>query len=175
MQFIRWLLTQNTHRGTHTDRHARCLYFSRPLLLYFSHSCTHKHKNSQIWQSQTTETQKKRQNLATGSEPVNSSSPVSVFHQRYERPIRFCCQSGSTFSPKTQDWGSSKHWNLMPPSSMLVSSLTSSVDTAHASSQAVALEIRMVVPGYMQSRGAVFCLYYILRLCVSQTRWHCWC
>lgn len=177
-QFIRWLLTQNTRRSMYIDRHTHtlCLYLSRPLLLSFSHSYTHKHKISQIWQSQTTETQKKRQNLAKGSMAVNSSSPVSVFHQRYERPIRFCCQSGNTFSPKTQSWGSFKHWSLMAPPSMLLSSLTSSLDATHVSSQALVLEIRIVSEYQDTCRArALFALYYILRLCVSQARWHCWC
>lgn len=114
-QFIWWLLSQNTYRSRHIDTDNVSLSLL-PFLLSFSVILTHTNtKNSQIWQSQTTEMQGKRQKLAKGSVPVSSSSPVSVFHQRYEGPIRFRSQSGNTFSPKTQDWGSFKDWIPMAP------------------------------------------------------------
>lgn len=50
--------------------------------------------------------------------------------------------------------------------SMLLSSLTLSVDTAHVSSQAVVLEIRIVVPGYTQSKGTVCSLLHFKTLCL---------
>lgn len=111
-QFIRWLLSQNTHTRAHRRTHCLSLL---PFLLSFSVILTHKQKNSQIWHSQTTGMQEKRQRLAKGSVPVSSSSPASVFHQRYEGPTRFRSQSGNTFSPKTQNWGSFKDRSPVAP------------------------------------------------------------
>lgn len=113
-QFIRWLLTQNTHRNRHADTHTHTAYLYLPhaLLLSFFHSYTDKHKNSQIWQSQTTETQKKDRSWPKG---VCLSALPHQFHQRYERPIRFSCQSGTLSVPKHRN-GSFKDCSLMAPS-----------------------------------------------------------
>lgn len=81
------------------------------LFLCHSYAQTLKKKKKKIHRSDKVRQQRcreKRQKLAKGSEPVSSSSPVSVLHQRYEGPIRFRSQSGNAFSPKTQNWGSFK-------------------------------------------------------------------
>lgn len=98
----------HTHRSRHI-RHTLSLYCSCPLLLSFSLILTHTktQKFTDLTKSDNRDAEK-RQNLAKGSVPVSASSPVSVFHQRYEEPIRFSCQSGNTFSPQTQNWGSFK-------------------------------------------------------------------
>lgn len=107
-QFIRWLLIQNTHRSRHIDihTHTASLYFSRSLWLFFSavlkHTAQHK-KNSQIWQSQTTETLEKKDRIWPRGACLSALPHQFVFHQRYEEPIRFSCQSGNTFSPQTQN------------------------------------------------------------------------
>lgn len=107
-QFIRRLLSQNTYGGRHIDTDNVSLSLL-PFLLSFSVILTHTH--TEIHRSDKVRQQrcrKKKQKLAKRSVPVSSSSPVSVFHQRYEGPVRFRSQSGNTFSPKTQDWGSFK-------------------------------------------------------------------
>lgn len=108
---------QPEHIRGQAHGHRQCLSISLALLtLFLCHSYTHTH--TEIHRSDKVRQQrcrKKKQKLAKRSVPVSSSSPVSVFHQRYEGPVRFRSQSGNTFSPKTQDWGSFKGWSPMAP------------------------------------------------------------
>lgn len=169
-QFIRWLLIQNKHRSRHIDTHGVSLSHLPSFTFSLSHSYTHKHKNSQIWQSQITDTQKKKTECGQ----------------------RECvCQLFLTsFSVSSKVWGAHKvllpiwqHFQspntelglfqrLRPDGSlpsMLLSSLTSSLDTAHVSSRALVLEIRIASKHQATHRArALFAHYHILSLCV------CW-
>lgn len=105
------------HTQEQAHRHTRCLSISLALFHFlFSRIFTHTNTKFRDLTKSDNRYAEKRQNLAKGSVSVSSSSPVSVFHQRYEGPIRFCCQSGNTFSPQTQNWGSFKDWSPMAPS-----------------------------------------------------------
>lgn len=92
------------HAQEQAHRHMVSLYLSRPLLLSFSLILTR--TNRKIQRSDKVRQQrrrKKKQNFAKGNVPVSSSSPPSVFHHRYDRPIRFSCQSGNNFGLQTQN------------------------------------------------------------------------
>lgn len=174
-QFIRWLLTQNTHRSRHK---AVSLYLSRPLFtLFLSHSYTH--TNTKIHRSDKVRQQRRRKKTELGQgecacqlflTSFSVSSKVWEAH-KVQLPIWQHFQSPNTelgFFQRPKPDGS------LP--SMLLSSLTLSLDTAHVSSQALVLEIRIVSKHQDTHRAvALFALYHILKLRVSQARWHCWC
>ena len=80
---------QMTAHPEHTLRHADLLilWLSFSFTLILTQTNTTFHRSNKV-KNKVGKEKKKSQNLAKGSVSVSSSSPVSVFHQKYEKPIK---------------------------------------------------------------------------------------
>lgn len=140
-QFIRWLLTQNTHRDRHIDTHGAspALFYSLPLSILHTNT-----KKKKIHRSDKVRQQRCRKKTELGQRECacqlfltrfSVSSKVWEAH-KVQLPIWQHFQSPNTelgfFQALTPDGSLT---------SISPSPLTSFLDTAHVSSQALALEL----------------------------------
>lgn len=176
-QFIRWLLTQNTHRNGHIDTHSvsPAFFYSPPLSIL--HTQTQKiHRSDKVRQQRCRKKTKLGQRECACQlflTRFSVSSKVWEAH-KVQLPIWQHFQSPNTeqgfFQALTPDGSLT---------SISPSPLTSFLDTAHVSSQALVSELLQSTSRRTQTHTdrarAHFALYHILRLCVDQDQWHCWC
>lgn len=99
---------QMTAHAEHTQEraHRHTHYFSRSLLLFFSAVLKHTTQHKKIHRSDKVRQQRhrgKKDRIWPKGVCLSALPHQFVFHQRYEEPIRFSCQSGNTFSPQTQN------------------------------------------------------------------------